>query len=321
MKTKISVVVPVRNEAEHIVPFYYELIKYLPASYELIWVNDSSEDATMQEIEALSFKDERIKCIVLQKEFGIETAVMAGLDYATGTNIVVMKGDMQHPPEMIPRILEQLEDSSDIVNTHIINKFPVHQIQQWLMDCCYHIVKKFSARDEISDITELRGFKKNVINDLLRLREKQFFPESYFDWSVYTMHHISYENRKTTRDKVRYTREHFTHNMRYALKNAGPGLIKTLLVFGATLSIAGLFFIVLFLIEYYKGNPVYTGALSLTSLLFAGGLQIFVYSSYRKKLKSELFKLCRNHQYIVKNILDPDPVLSEYGYLGNGKRE
>jgi glycosyltransferase involved in cell wall biosynthesis len=321
MKTKISVIVPVRNEADHIIPFYYELIKYLPSSYELIWVNDSSEDATMQEIEALSLKDERIKCIVLQKEFGKEAAVMAGLDYATGANIVVMKGDMQHPPEMIPRILKQLEESSDIVNTYTINKVPVNMIQQWLMDCCYNTVKKFSARDEISDITELRGFKRDVINDILRIREKQFFPESYFDWSVYTMHHLPYTNRKTTRDKVRYTREHFVQNMRYTLTNAGPGLIKTLLVFGATISIAGLFFIVLFLIEYYKGNPVYTGALSLTSLLFAGGLQIFVYSSYRKKIKTELFKLCRNHQYIVKKIIEPDSLLSEYSYLGNGKRK
>ncbi len=318
MKFQLSVIVPVRNEAEHIVPFYYELLKHLPDDFELIWVDDCSEDETLSEIESLAKYSETIQCITLKKEYGKASAVMAGLDYATGDYIVVMNGDLQHPPSAVNLLLAQLENGYDIVNTRIDNKAKVHIVQKVLMDGYYSFIEKWRPKNEISDLTQMRAFRKAVINDISFIKEKHFFPDNYFNWSHYKMTTLPYINRKPEKKDIQYTAANLFEATRLSIAGSMPGFVKTLLFLGATISLASLCFIFMFIMEYYKGNPVHTGALSLTSLLFAGGLQIFVYSSYKKKIKSELFRLCRSHQYIVKNIINSDKFLAEYSYLGNG---
>jgi glycosyltransferase involved in cell wall biosynthesis len=318
MKTQLSVIVPVRNEAECIVPFYYELLKHLPDEFELIWVDDCSTDETLAEIESLAKYSETIQCITLKKEYGKESAVMAGLDHATGDYIVVMNGDLQHPASAVTLLLEQMEMGYDIVNTHIDNKAHIHLLPRVVMDLYYSFIKKWSSSNEISDLTQLRGFRRAVINDISFLKEKHFFPVNYFNWSNYKITTLPYINRKPEKKDIKYTAANLLEATRLSIAGSMPGFVKTLLLLGATISMASLCFIYMFIMEYYKGNPVHTGALSLTSLLFAGGLQIFVYSSYKKKIKSELYRLCGSHQYIVKNIIHSDKFIAEYSYLGTG---
>jgi glycosyltransferase involved in cell wall biosynthesis len=321
MKTQLSVIVPVRNDAEYIIPFYYELIKHTPHDFELIWVNDCSEDTTLQEIESITRKDKRTKCIILTKQFGREAAVLAGLNYANGEYVVIMKGDLQHPPQIISEMIQQLESGYDIVNTVIGNKLKVTLWEKWLMDIYYTSVSKLSAENKISDISQFRAFRQAVINDMLFIREKEFLPENHFNWSDYKMTLIEYKNRKTSRKNIRYTREHLIFILQIGIKHSIPGVLKALLVLGGTLCIASLFFIILFIVEFLKGSYVHTEAIGLTSLLFAGGLQIFVYSSYKKRLKDELLRLCKGHRYVVKNMVEPEAFISEYSYAGSTKSE
>ena len=314
MKTKLSVIVPVRNQSELVLPFYYELIKFLPESYEIIWVNDCSEDATAAEIQTLSHQDAGVKCINLNKPFGTEAAVMAGLDYANGERIIIMKGDMQHPPSMIAPIMQQLESGFDIVNTVITNKKRVPSIIKWILDGYYSLLNKYSSAT-IEDLSELRGFNKNVISDILFIKEKYFFPGTYFNWSSYQSTEIHYKNRNTSNENILYTFSHFRKVNRDVFRKGVPGFLKTGLVLGSLICLSALFFIFLFLLDYSKGNPVPSSALNLSALAFAGGLQIMVFSAYKKKIKEELFRLCSSHHYTVKNVIESDSFLSHYRYL------
>ena len=321
MKTQLSVIVPVRNDAEYIIPYYYELIKHTPHNFELIWVNDCSEDATLQEIQTITRKDERVKCILLPKQFGREAAVMAGLDYACGEYVVIMKGDLQHPPQIISEMIRQLESGYDIVNTVIGNKLKVTLWEKWLMDIYYKSLSKLSVVNKVSDISQFRAFRQAVINDILFIREKEFLPENHFNWSDYKITLIEYKNRKPYRKNIRYTREHLISILQISVKHSIPGILKALLVLGGTICIASLLFVILFIVEFLKGSYVHTEAIGLTSLLFAGGLQIFIYSSYKKRLKDELLRLCKGHRYVVKNLVEPDTFISEYSYAGTTKSE
>ncbi|MBU6158083.1 MAG: glycosyltransferase [Bacteroidetes bacterium] len=303
MKTQLSVIVPVRNQAEQLIPFYYELIKFLPESHEIIWVNNASEDATDAEIEALSVQDNRMIGINLKKQSGTDAAVMAGLDYATGEYIIIMKGDMQHPPSMIAPILSALQNGFDIVNTSISNKKRVPLLTKWMMDGCYALLKKYHATELIEDLSELRGFKKNVVNDILFIKEKYFFPGNYFNWTSYRSTQLHYKSRNTDIENIQYTFSHLKKLSREVLQKGLPGFLKTGLVLGSVICIASLYFIFTFLYAFSKGNPVPPSALSLSALVFAGGLQIVVYSSYKKKIKEELFRLCSSHHYTIKNII------------------
>jgi glycosyltransferase involved in cell wall biosynthesis len=315
MNPHLSVIVPVRNEAEFILPFYYDLIKHVPADFELVWVNDASTDSTLSEIEHLSYKDERIKCITLRKQFGKEAAVFAGLDYASGDYFIVMSGDLQHPSRLIPVINELLESGADIVNTKYSNSAKVFSVQKIVLDSYYRFLNRLNRSEPFASITDFRGFRRQVIDDIRFMKEKQFFSGYFFNWTDYKMEELHYENNRCGKNKRRYTIQHLLKSTIETFRNNTPGILKTMVLSGGALCIASIAFAVLLLIKYFSSNQFDILPFLLTALLFAGGLQMLIFSNYRRKLKQDLHKISKNHQYLIKSILEPeDSYLSNYSF-------
>lgn len=103
----LSVVVSVYNEEPALPDFYREasqVLTDLDWEYELIFVNDGSQDGSLSILEQLSQRDSRVKVINFSRNFGHEAAMIAGLDYSQGDGVVCMDADLQHPPECLPKI-------------------------------------------------------------------------------------------------------------------------------------------------------------------------------------------------------------------------
>ncbi len=118
MAQDLSVVIPVHNEAPNIDQLYRELHQVLSSSghdYELVFVDDGSNDATLDQLKKLRATDSRIKIIRFRRNFGQTAAFAAGFAYATGAVIVTMDGDLQNDPADIPRLIARLEDGYDVV--------------------------------------------------------------------------------------------------------------------------------------------------------------------------------------------------------------
>lgn len=113
----LSVVIPVKDEADNIVPLVTRLQETLIEAppWEVIFVDDGSQDATCQMIRQLSNRDDRIKLVRLRRNFGQSAAMQAGFDHATGDIIVTMDGDLQNDPADILPMLEKLEEGYDVV--------------------------------------------------------------------------------------------------------------------------------------------------------------------------------------------------------------
>ena len=119
MKT-ISIVVPVFNEEDNIEHFYKSVCKVMePLKYdfELIYVDDGSEDRSREILRGLEKQDERVQSIFLARNSGHQLALTCGLDNAEGDAVITMDGDMQHPPELIPVLLEKWEQGYEVVQT------------------------------------------------------------------------------------------------------------------------------------------------------------------------------------------------------------
>lgn len=117
---KVSIVVPVFNEEENIEHFYEEICKAmepLPYAFELVFVDDGSRDASVSILYHLQKKDERVRPLYLARNFGHQIALTCGLDHAEGDAIVTMDGDMQHPPEFLPVLLQKWEEGYEVVQT------------------------------------------------------------------------------------------------------------------------------------------------------------------------------------------------------------
>ena len=119
MEKKLSVVVSVYNEEEAL-PLFYEtakpVLQGLPWDYELLFVNDLSQDGSMAYLRRLSREDPRVKVLGFSRNFGHEAAMIAGIDHAAGDAIVCMDADLQHPPECLVEIVKKLEEGCGVIS-------------------------------------------------------------------------------------------------------------------------------------------------------------------------------------------------------------
>lgn len=115
----LSVVVSVYNE-EQALPMFYKATKSVLESldwdYELLFVNDGSQDGSMAFLRRLSQEDSRVKVVGFSRNFGHEAAMIAGIDHASGDAIVCMDADLQHPPECLVEIVKKLEEGCGVIS-------------------------------------------------------------------------------------------------------------------------------------------------------------------------------------------------------------
>lgn len=117
---KVSIVVPVYNEDDNIEHFSNSIravMEPLPYEYELLFIDDGSKDHSRELLLELEARDPHIQAIFLARNSGHQIALTCGLDHAEGDAVITMDGDMQHPPELLPLLLEKWEEGYDVVQT------------------------------------------------------------------------------------------------------------------------------------------------------------------------------------------------------------
>lgn len=116
----ISIVVPVYNEELNIEKFYEEATKAvqtLDMAYEIIFVDDGSKDTTPLLLSRLTQQDAHVRALILARNFGHQLAITCGMDHAAGDAVITMDGDLQHPPAMIPDLVQKWQEGYDVVQT------------------------------------------------------------------------------------------------------------------------------------------------------------------------------------------------------------
>jgi dolichol-phosphate mannosyltransferase len=114
-----SVVASVYNEEECLMMFYQSLTKTLASlkiSYEIIFVNDGSADNSWSILQSIASSDKNVKIVNFSRNFGHEAAMIAGIDHACGETVICMDSDLQHPPVMIPEMLQKKAEGFEVVN-------------------------------------------------------------------------------------------------------------------------------------------------------------------------------------------------------------
>ncbi len=116
----ISIVTPVFNEEDNVTYFHDEVTKVMKdvgMEYEIIYINDGSTDHTEEILTKLADKDPHVRAISFARNFGHQIAITCGMDFADGDAVITMDGDMQHPPALIPKLIEKWQEGYDIVQT------------------------------------------------------------------------------------------------------------------------------------------------------------------------------------------------------------
>lgn len=174
----ISIVVPVYNEEDNIRHFYECVVKTmekLPYEFELIYVDDGSKDRSREILHELEQKDKRVQPIFLAHNSGHQLALTCGLDHADGDAVVTMDGDMQHPPEMIPELIEKWEEGFEVVQTIRVSTEGVSFLKRLTSDYYYKVLNMLSKVHIQPGGSDFRLMDKIVVRAFRRYREHARF--------------------------------------------------------------------------------------------------------------------------------------------------
>ncbi len=167
--TLISIVTPVFNEAENLHILYKEIVNALNGrydNYEIIFVNDGSNDGSIEKLKELSVIDKKVKIVNFRKNFGQSSAISAGFDYSSGEIVVTLDADLQNDPADIPVIIEKIEEGYDIVNGWRKNrkdKFFSKRLPSFFGNKLVSFITGVKLHDYGCT---LRGFRKEVVKNM-----------------------------------------------------------------------------------------------------------------------------------------------------------
>lgn len=280
-KEKISIVVPCYNEEEAIPYFYKELTsvfeKLKSFDYELIMVDDGSNDKTLKVIKKYAEKDNKIKYYSFSRNFGKEAAMYAGFCNASGDFVAVMDADMQDPPSLLPKMIEILKSGEyDSVATRRINRNGEPPIRSWFSKKFYKIINRISDADIVDGARDFRLMKKSMVKAIVAMQENNRFSKGIFGWIGFKTYWLPFENVERVAGETKWN---FWKLFKYALDGivnfsevplsiaSGFGIIMTFLSFA--------FMIFIIIRRIFFGDPVAGWASTICVIIFIGGVQLF----------------------------------------------
>jgi glycosyltransferase involved in cell wall biosynthesis len=272
--TLLSIIIPVYNEEENIHLLCSEIVLHCAGDYEVIFVNDGSIDNTLAEIEKIINKNSCFKCLSLSRNFGHQNALMAGMAHATGQKIIIMDGDLQHPPSLIPVMVQQLDSGFDLVITRRNKTENIGPAKKIMGSIFYSFINIISDTKIEANVADFKAFNSNVLNSILQFKERDLFLRGIFSWIGYKTTTIDFDAPARKFGKTKYS---FGKMLRLALKGTTSFSFKPLrvaLLVGSFISLFAFAFGVFALIAYFKGNTVPGWASIIIAIMFLGGTQL-----------------------------------------------
>jgi glycosyltransferase involved in cell wall biosynthesis len=204
-RPEISIVIPLFNEGQNLAPLVAALDEAVVStgrSYEIIFVNDGSSDATGDLLDELG--DDHVKVVHFRRNFGQTAALMAGFNYASGDVIIAMDGDMQNDPADIPKLLEKLGQGYDVVSGWRVNRQDaafrrnfVSKVANWLISTASGVVLHDYG-------CTLKAYRRSVLRDVRLYGEMHRFIPIYAAWNGGRVGEVPVNHRPRLHGKSHY---------------------------------------------------------------------------------------------------------------------
>lgn len=194
---KITIIVPSYNEEEAL-PYLYERLNTMMNNlnqyeFEVLFVNDGSKDRTLEFIKEMRNKDNRISYVNFSRNFGKETAMIAGLDYATGDAVIFIDADLQDPPELIPELIKYWEEGYDDVYARRSSRKGETFLKKFTSKMYYKVLQSLTRVEIQKDTGDFRLLDRRCVNALKKMRETQRCSKSMFSWIGYKKKEVMYD--------------------------------------------------------------------------------------------------------------------------------
>ena len=306
----LSIVVPCYNEEESVKLFLSEIQSILSDyNFEVIFVNDGSSDDTLKVIKDLADSNSNVKYLSFSRNFGKESVIYAGLSNANGDLVCLMDADLQHPPRLIPEMIESIcAGEADVVAARRTSRKGESMLKSIFSRMFYKVFNRVSQITLVEGATDFRVMKKVVVDAVLELPEYNRFSKGLFQWVGFETKWIPYENVERVAGESAWS---FRQLMRYSIEGvvAFTTIPLTLVIFlGTILSVVALLYMIFIIIKYLiYSDPVQGFATTMSAILLLGGIQLLsigVLGKYLEKTYTEA--KCRPIYIVRESNLDEE---------------
>lgn len=273
----ISIVTPVYNEEDNVVFFHEEITKVMKTTgmdYELIYVNDGSKDRTDELIRELAEKDHHVRAITFARNFGHQTAITCGMDFARGDAVITMDGDMQHPPELIPLLLEKWKDGYDIVQTIRTSTEDSGFIKKITSAGYYKVINSISKTPVTPGGSDFRLMNRKSLDVFLRFREHARFIRGIVGGLGFKQTTIKFEAPARHAGVSKFSMNKMLHFAMDGILTNSTTPLRAAFYAGAVSGFIGILLILHVLYSYLVGNTVPGWATMTILIAFFGSANL-----------------------------------------------
>ncbi len=278
---RLSLVAPCYNEAENVAAFQDAVIGAFAEcgyDYEIVFVNDGSRDATLHNLKKIYNQQKcPVKVVSFSRNFGKESAMYAGLGYASGDYICFIDADLQQRPEVVRDMVAILDEQPDVdVVAAYQDRRSEGKVLSFFKKSFYAVINKLSKVTLQSDASDFRAFRKSVRDSILELNEYHRFSKGIFAWVGYNTHFIPYTACERAAGTTKWN---FWKLMEYAIEGI-IGFSTAPLRLATVLGFTGGFTAILYLIwvvfeKLMLGIDVPGYATIIALILIFGSSQLF----------------------------------------------
>ncbi|MBQ7746156.1 MAG: glycosyltransferase family 2 protein [Spirochaetia bacterium] len=268
---RISLVVPCFNEQDNIIPLYnaiLEVFSDIPATFELMFVDDGSKDRTFDNIQDLHEKDDRVKCISFSRNFGKEAALFAGIRNVTGDCTVILDADLQHPPLLIKEMYRLWKEGYEVVEGIKRNRGKESVIHGLFTKLFYRMISH-AVKIDMANSSDYKLLDRKVTEELGKLKERNTFFRALSFWVGFKKISVYYEVADRASGISKWSTSSL---MKYAIKNVICFSYMPLHI----ISIVGIIFVLIAIgigvdaiLSYFRNNAA-SGFPTIVFLLLIG---------------------------------------------------
>jgi len=299
----LTVVVPLWNEQDVLPRFTERLFRVLDAldlQAEVVFVDDGSTDGTAQLLDRLAAEDRRVCVIHLSRNFGHQAAITAGLDAASGDAVVVMDGDLQDPPEVIPDLVACWRRGFEVVHAVRAHRHDP-RVKRFLAFGFYRIHRRLSEVDAPMDAGDFRLIDRKAVEAFRLMRERSRYVRGMFAWVGFRQTTVEFDRDERAAGTAKYSLRRSARLALDGIVSFSDVPLRVSLVAGVVVSLAsfavGLWAIALKL----TGAFVVPGWVSLlTPIMFVLGVQLVVLGMMGLYLGRMYEEVKRRPLYVVQ---------------------
>lgn len=299
----LSIVLPCFNEEENIDIIYNEILKNINITdFEIIYINDGSNDNTLENIKNLANKDCKVKFLSFSRNFGKEASIYAGLKKARADYVCIMDVDLQDPPSLLPELIDSIENSDfDVVATRRVSRKGEPVIRSFCARLFYKFINRISDLELVDGARDYRIMSRQVVDAILELEEYNRFSKGLFNWVGFNTKWIEYENIERKAGETSWS---FWGLVAYSIEGIVafttlPLSISTF--FGILFSIIAFILIIFIVIRNILfSDPVPGWTSTVCIILLLGGIQLFSIGILGKYLEKTYLETKKRPIFIIE---------------------